>query len=107
MDSSDWRLSAMPALRPGTRTRTSTTTAGWDTGSDGEGGRRRPGPLPRRRGRGFDDAGSAERQRNRWLSARYTGFIMTFINKYRTPIVWLVVIAMVASIGAGFFVTIF
>lgn len=32
---------------------------------------------------------------------------MTFINKYRTPIVWLLVIAMVASIGAGFFATIF
>ncbi len=32
---------------------------------------------------------------------------MGLINKYRTPIVWLVVIAMVASIGAGFFVTIF
>lgn len=32
---------------------------------------------------------------------------MTFINKYRAPIVWLIVIAMVASIGAGFFATIF
>lgn len=32
---------------------------------------------------------------------------MSFINKYRAPIVWLVVIAMVTSIGAGFFATIF
>lgn len=41
------------------------------------------------------------------MTAPYTGAIMGFINKYRAPIVWLVVIAMVASIGAGFFVTIF
>lgn len=33
--------------------------------------------------------------------------MMTFINKYRAPIVWLLVIALVVSIGAGFFATIF
>ncbi|MBG6184202.1 putative membrane protein [Arthrobacter sp. CAN_A6] len=31
---------------------------------------------------------------------------MRFINKYRIPIVWLLVAAMVLSVGAGFFSTV-
>lgn len=32
---------------------------------------------------------------------------MRLINKYRTPIVWLLIIALVVSIGAGFFAQVF
>ena len=32
---------------------------------------------------------------------------MRTIHKFRTPIVWLIVAAMILSIGAGFFSTVF
>lgn len=41
------------------------------------------------------------------LRARLDWGTMRFINKYRVPIVWLLIIALVASIGAGFFAQIF